>query len=140
MRSITCVFDTGASPNLIRAVSDPGWLDSIRQCDIPDIRSTPGTKLEVSETITLHLCMGELLTSVNYGVIKALEVPVFLGTTYIYRFIKSIHPAEREIVPYHSLPVPILMLKEAKRETKKNSTKASQGNEEVLVLLVTLVR
>lgn len=77
MRHTICVFDNSAGPNLIRAkVLDLIWLDSIRQRDMPDIRTTSHRKLELSATIILHLPMGGSRTRVNFGVVNELVMPL----------------------------------------------------------------
>lgn len=100
MSPIQCVFDTGTGTNLIRAdVLDPIWLNSIRQRDMPDIRSASDTKFKVSGTITLLIRKGKSRTRVNFNAVNELVVPLLLRTTFIDSFRKSIHPAERKIVP-----------------------------------------
>lgn len=47
------------------------------------------------------------------------------------------HAAARNIVPYDSLPVPILMLLEAKNETKKGMSDIRRNNDQELAQLVT---
>lgn len=67
-------------------------------------------------------------------------VSALLETTYIDRFIKWIHLAERKIVPHHSPPVPILMVHETKSVTKKNGTETHRKDGEELALFVTAMR
>lgn len=103
-----CVLDTRAGPIIIRAsILDLFWLDSVRQGDMPGIRSASGNKLKVSRTINLHLRMCELLTRVNFGAVNKLVVPVLLRKTYINRFIKLMYPAKRKTVPHYSPPEPL---------------------------------
>lgn len=61
--------------------------------------------------------MGDSRTRVKLGVKNELVVPVVLVPMYIDIFIKLIHTAERSVVPHRFMPVPILMLPEAKSET-----------------------
>lgn len=58
---------------------------------------------------------------VKFGVVEKLDVSVFLKMTFIDNVIKSIHLAERKIVPYHSLVVPNLMVYEARGASEKNT-------------------
>lgn len=55
MRPITCVYETGAGLNLVRAdILDLNWLDSVRSRDMSEIRSASSTKRTLSGSITLH--------------------------------------------------------------------------------------
>lgn len=59
MRPVLRVFDTGTVPRLIRAnVPDQKWLDNIRKRNMPEMLSAFNTKLDVSETVTIHLYVG----------------------------------------------------------------------------------
>lgn len=118
----------------------PGWMDSVRQRDMPDICSVPSTKLKVAGTIALHLRMEKSHTRTNFGVVNGLVVPVLLGTAYIVRFIKLIHPAGKKIVPHHFPPVSIITVSEAKSTTKKNNTEIHHEVESEMSLLVTTIR
>lgn len=141
VRQIICVFDTDTGPNLIETdVLYPGWLDSIRQRDRSNIRSASYANLDVSGTITTYLLMGESRTFVNFGVVNELVVPVLFGTIYIDSSIKSIHPAERKVVPHHSPTVPILIVYEANSKPEKNNIEARQEVEEELTLLETPIK
>lgn len=99
-------------------------MKTIHQCDIPDKVSASDTKLKDLQTITLHLSMGESRTCVNFGAVNSLFVSVFLRTTHIDRFIKSIHLAERNIFPHHSPPVPTIKIRKARSEVEHNHTEA----------------
>lgn len=57
--------------------------------------------------------MVESRTEVRLDIADKLSVQVLLEMTFNDRFIESIHPAEGNIVLYHSLPIPILMVHEA---------------------------
>lgn len=46
-------------------------------------------------------------------------LPVLLGRTFIGRALRSIHPAERKLVPYQSPKVPILMVLEGRSVAEK---------------------
>lgn len=108
------VFDTSTGPNLIRSdVFDASWLRSICQRDISNISSASDAKLRVSGIITLHRQMDESRTRLNFGNISELAVTVRVQTDYVDRFIKSMHPFKRKIVPFHSPPLSILMMHEA---------------------------
>lgn len=85
----------------------------------------------------LHLRMGESRTRANFGIASELVVPILLGTTYIDRFIRSIHPAERKIVPYHYPPVPKLIVYKARSEPEIEKLDSHQNVESDLALLVT---
>lgn len=62
-----------------------------------------------------------------------------METIFTDRYIKSVHPAERKIVPYHSLPVHILMISKVRSATEKEEESDNrQTSTEDLVLLVTL--
>lgn len=114
------VRDTGSDLNFIRAdYLVQSWLENIRHRDMPEIRNASIMKLPVSGTITLYIRMGESRTRQTLIVVEKLTVPVLLESTFIARFIKSIHSDRRKIVPYHSLPISAAMIHEAKSEAKK---------------------
>lgn len=77
MRPILFVLETGAGPSPIRAnVLDQTWLNNIRHCLIPEARCASETKLIVSGTISLHLCMGESHVRVTCDVVDKRAIPV----------------------------------------------------------------
>lgn len=76
------------------------------------------TNLKVSETITLHLRIGQARSHARFGVISQLVVLLLLVMTYIDKFIKLIHAAERKIVPHHFIQIPILIIQEEKCEAE----------------------
>lgn len=103
-----------------------------------DIRSASKTKVKVSASLTLHhLSMGEVPAFINFSVLGKLVVPVLLGTTYIKRFIKLVHPSEGKVIPYRSQPVPILMRHEAMRTAKDEKAHSRQKDTKRLALLMT---
>lgn len=138
MCPIVSVFDPGAGPNLIRVdVLDQSWMENIRQRDMPEVRNDLGTKLVLSETIILHLCMCKSHIWVASSVVDKLFVPVLLRTTFIDRFEKSFHPTKRNIVPYHFPTVLILVLHEARGEAERNASNIRQINDQDVALLMT---
>lgn len=137
MRLVVSVLDNGTGPNLRGAdLLDQNWLDNIRQRDMLEIRNASNTKLVVFGTFPLHLCMGESRTLVTLDVVEKLAVPVLFGTTFIDKFIKSIHADERKINLHHSAPVPILMPHEFNCEAKRNSSDTHQFIAQYPALLV----
>lgn len=91
MHLVVSFFDANAHRKCIQAnVLSHSWLESIRESGLPEIRSVADTKLRVSRTTTLHLCMGEYCTIVNLDVVKELIIPVLLAKTFIDRSIKLI--------------------------------------------------
>lgn len=56
----------------------------------------------------LHVRKGAFRARVAFGLVCDLSVPVFLGTSFLPKFMSGIFPPERKIVPYKSTPVPIL--------------------------------
>lgn len=48
---------------------------------------------------------------VAFGVVRNVAVPVVLGTSYIYIFVKGMFSTERKIDLYNSKVVPILYMK-----------------------------
>lgn len=140
MIPIVYVFDTVAFPNFIQGdYSVPSRLDNVRQRDMPDIRGVSNTKINMFGTITVHQRMSGSRSCDDCGTVNELVKTVLLASTYIDRFIKSIYPAERIIVPHQSPLIAVLMLAEAKSESKKNNTEALQKVEEELALLVTYI-
>lgn len=70
-------------------------------------------KVELVGTIMLQLCMGEALIRVALKIDKVLEVSVVFEKLFIDNVLKGIFSAKRKIVPFKSLPIPILMVHEA---------------------------
>lgn len=70
-----------------------------------------------------------------------LTVPVLLERTLTDRIIRSIYPAVRKIVPYHSPLVPNLMVREARSAVEKeDDLNICQEVEEYLAQFVTPTR
>lgn len=116
-RPTVYVLGTDDGPSLIRAdVLSQSWLDNIGQTDKPEIRSATDRILVAFGNTTHHLCIGESRYQATFGMVDKLALPVLLQTTFIDKFTKTIHPAEREIVPHQSPPVPILVVHKTKRE------------------------
>lgn len=78
--------------------------------------------------------------SVTFGVMKRFSVPLLLGTTFIDIWIRSVHQSEREIAPYHSSFVPILMALEVNSEAMKNTPDFRPFIVEDLELLVAPIK
>lgn len=141
MLPIVRLFDTDARPKILRAdVLHFSWLESIHQRNMTDRRSASDKKLEIFWTITIHICMSESRSRVNFGVIDELIVPVLSGTTYIDWFVKSIHLAERKIMLHHYPSVPILMIRETRCEPEMNKPDFCHEVEKDLELLLTAIR
>lgn len=83
--------------------------------------------------------MGVSHTRVSFCDVNELVVPIFLGTTYIDRFIKSINSVERKIIPHHSQQVPMLIVQEVRSEAEINQSDTRQKREEDLALLIKLI-
>lgn len=127
MRPIVCVIDTGAGPSLVeKDVLDCKWLDSIRHSEMPEIRSASDRKLVRSGTITLHLRLAESHTRMIFGVVDRLAVSELLDTTSADKIVKSIQQAERKIFSYHTRPMRILMVQNARSETEKSTSEIPQ--------------
>lgn len=105
MSSIVCVLCNSVGVNLTCSdILNYREMVNTGQRDMQDICGASDTKLNVSGTTTLHLCMGESYTCVNFCVMIELVVPVKPGLMYIDRFMKWIHPLESKIVPHHTPP------------------------------------
>lgn len=74
--------------------------------------------------------MGEASTCVTLGVVDELVVPIMLGSTFVDRFSKSIHTAEKKILLYQSLPPTILMVHAAKSEAENEKLEIRQDKDE----------
>lgn len=141
LRRIIYVSDTGTGSNLIQAeILDRRGLDGILLCDMRDIRSAFSTKLAVCGTITVYFCMGESRTRVSLGILGESVVPVLFRTTYIDRFIKSTHGAERTIVLHHSAPTHIQMVYEARNEAKSDKLDSRLEGGRDFALFLTPIR
>lgn len=89
---------------------------------MPEIQDACDRKLVVSGTITLHPRIADSPTRVAFGVVDELAVPVLLGTAFIDRFVNSIQPTERKIIPSHTPPIFILLIHDARSAAEKNSS------------------
>lgn len=132
------IFGTGAGPNLIGDyVLDQAWLDNICQSDMSEIQRDSDTKRIVFGAITLHHHMSESRTRLTSRVVDRLAVLVLLGSNFVDKYLKYVHPAERKIVPHPSPPGPNLMIHEAISGAEKNTSDIRQFIEEEPALLVT---
>lgn len=114
LRPMLCICAIVAVPGLKRGVIlDPSCLDSIQQCDRTGIRSLSDSQVKVPGAIALHLCIGEIHTRLDFGLVTEFIVADLLGIMCTKMFIKLMYPAERKIVLYHCTPVPVLNLHEA---------------------------
>lgn len=103
---------------------------------MPEIQSTLDTTLPVPGNITLHLSMGESDTQVKLGVRDKLAVHVSLDMVFIDRFIKSLHPAGRKIVPHHSAQISTLLVQVSLSEAEKNNLDIHHEEIETLTPMV----
>lgn len=112
-------------------------MDYIRGSNMSEIQSASDTRLVVSGTVTLHLCIGESHTWVLFCVLDKPVVPVLLRTTFMEKFMKYIHPVERKIMLHLSPPVPNLMVDEANSGPKKSRLDSRQLIDQDPAVLVT---
>lgn len=70
--------------------------------------------------------MGHCRVNLVSAVVRSFVVPVLVGTSAIYRFVKGIFPPARKIVSYNSKPVPILSIKDMPGEVKDREKSNSQ--------------
>lgn len=70
--------------------------------------------------------MDESRTRVNSGVVSRVVASLLLETTYIDMATKSIHLAEREIVPYNPSPLPILEVHETESKAEVDESDSCQ--------------
>lgn len=114
MCQVTSIIDTCGGLNLMRVDAlDQSWPDNIRQRRMPEIPSTSDSRLVVYRSISFHLRMEESRTRATICSMDKLPVPVILETTFIDKLLKSIRPAERNLLRYHFPPEPILMVQGA---------------------------
>lgn len=69
--------------------------------------------MEIVGAIILYLTMGEARVRVVFEIIKNVSVSIVLGTSFIEKFVNRILPSERNMDPYNSWLVPILMVHKA---------------------------
>lgn len=106
---------------------------------MPVIKSAVDTNLAVSRPITIQLRMVESRTRVTFGLMDKLSVPMLLGPTFVDRLTKSVHPTEKKNIPYHSPPVPILMVHKAHSAAEENKSDICQYSAKAQEILVTPV-
>lgn len=102
---------------------------------MPELRNASDTKPVVSGTITVYLSMKEPNTRVTIVVVDKLAILVLLETIFIDRFIMSIHPTERKIIPHHSPPIPSLLIHETKSAAENHSYDIGQFRKQDPALL-----
>lgn len=90
-----------------------------------EIKSATNVELILSDPIILSFRIKKSRTRVAFRIVKKEAVPVLFGATFIDRVIRSVHPAERKLVPLHSPPVPILMVYGAIKVAGKEETRIS---------------
>lgn len=73
----------------------------------------------------------------TFDILKKLAVPVLLGTTFIDRVVRSIHPTGKVIVPHHYTKACILIINETRISAEKNKSHKRQNFEEDVALFVT---
>lgn len=89
MHPVDCGIDISGSSNIIRSdLLDLIRLDSIRQCNMPEVQGVSDIKLNVSGTIIVYLETSESCTPVTFDIVHNLVVPVLLVTSFSDGFIK----------------------------------------------------
>lgn len=68
----------------------------------PDAAHLPRRKCPFFRTL------GDLSVGVRFGVVENLAVQFLPGTLFIDRYVHGNFPSERNLVPWHSLLVPVL--------------------------------
>lgn len=107
----TCLVDTRAYPNPIHLgmlFIPPHWHLNIRYENLPCRRTTTRQGIEVVGTNYLHICIGDLCTSIRFCIDNSLAVSALLDKTYIDKLIKDIFPMERWVVSIQSRTMAIL--------------------------------
>lgn len=91
MRLVNCLFDTNAGRNLLcELIVDHDWICSIFICKKLWLQSATNQKDVVTVTITLCVRIADLGVRVMFGIVRKFAVPVFLGTSFIDKFVKWI--------------------------------------------------
>lgn len=109
MYTAHCLLDTGAGINIIRSSLVPtSWFKRIKRDKLPTLQTATKQPLSMDGFILLNLRLGDLNTRIWFGVAPHLALDIFLGTAFIDRFIRSIFPSERKVVPWHSKLVAIM--------------------------------
>lgn len=103
--------------------------------DLPGIWSASQTNLYVSRAISLNLLIFQSYTRTMIALLDDLVAPVLLWATFVDWIMNSVHQAERNIFPYHSPPVPILIIHETQTIAKKSQFHIHQYKTEDLAIL-----
>lgn len=74
--------------------------------------------MKLDGLIFLHLRIGVICICVWPGSGTHLVVGVILNTNFLDRFIRGMFPAERNVVPWHSLPVAKVMRNQQKEKNR----------------------
>lgn len=118
---MSCMFDNGACPKVLRAKSIVlSSLESICQRDLPEIWNLSNEKLTTSRTIAFCRQIDQSHPWVKFRIMCKFAVPVLLQVKFLDRVIRAILPTNWKFVPHHSSLVSILMIHEAKDVSLKN--------------------
>lgn len=144
MHLVNCAFYTDAGLKRIPDdFLDAEKLRALQSGSRLALKSTVSQKIHVTGTITLNIITKNSKIRAAFSVLHNLAVPVFLGTSFIDRFLNIIFPPELKIVPYISKRVPILAIEDISEEPKDNEEDKSQDVmivEEDVTFLVRVTR
>lgn len=109
MHIALCLLNIRANINLIRSEMIPQeWTHRKKWKNLPSLLTNTRQPQWSDSLICFHLCLGDLQTRLWLCVAPQLDVSMLLGTSFIDLFIQKNVSLERNIVPSHSHPVPIL--------------------------------
>lgn len=89
--------------------------------------------MKLCGTSNIHLSIGKLRTCLKFRVLDELFILVKVRSMLIDRFIKSIHPTDRKIVPQSSPPIPSLTRQEPRSGAENNTPHAYKKNEKKMI-------
>lgn len=82
--------------------------------------------IKPSETITVYLHIVVFRTRTYFSIVNKFVIPVLLGSKFLDRFFKLIHPTKRKTVEHHSSRVPNLMVDDLRIKSEKDESDIPQ--------------
>lgn len=74
----------------------------------PVLTAATNKSFGVDDVMLLHVLLGYLRVKTLFCFVTRLAVPLLLGSSSIYRFVRVLYPHEQKFVPFQSHPVTIV--------------------------------
>lgn len=98
MHTVACLLDIGAQSMVIsKEFVNTDWLSKLCKEVYPSLLSASKDRFKNNATITLHIWVVDLLTTLSFTVVEKLDFDVLLGTAYIDEHIFANVPDEQMV-------------------------------------------